>query len=140
MINDLRDFIAACRDINEVRDIDGADWEEEIGALTEAAAELIEDPPALLFDSVKGYPRGYRVFALPMATHRRVAAALGLPTDRSKLETMRLAADRMTQALTKLTPPVEVASAPVMQNVLRGDEIDLLRFPVPRYHSSDGGR
>ncbi|HLY64747.1 MAG TPA: UbiD family decarboxylase, partial [Chloroflexota bacterium] len=140
MINNLRDFIDACREIGEIRDIDGADWDEELGALTEAAAELIDDPPALLFDNVKGYPAGYRVLGLPLASHRRIAVALGLSTEATKLEVMRQAASRMNEAQAHLLPPVEVGSAPVMENVRNGDQIDLLSFPVPRYHSSDGGR
>jgi len=27
-----------------------------------------------------------------------------------------------------------------MQNVMNGDEVDLLKFPVPRFHAADGGR
>jgi 3-polyprenyl-4-hydroxybenzoate decarboxylase len=58
VIEDLRDFIAGCRAIGEVKDIDNADWNEEIGALTEAAAELIDSPPSLMFDRIAGYPAG----------------------------------------------------------------------------------
>jgi UbiD family decarboxylase len=39
-------------------------------------------------------------------------------------------------------PPVLVdpAAAPCKQNVLRGDDIDLYRFPTPLIHGNDGGR
>ncbi|MFI5266073.1 MAG: UbiD family decarboxylase [Chloroflexota bacterium] len=140
MIGDLREFLAACREIGEVRDVDGADWNEEIGALTEAAAELIENPPALLFDNITGYPAGYRVFSLPLASHRRIAVALGIDPDKTNLEVLREASNRMNRAQAQPLPPVEVGTGPVMENVLRGDRIDLLKFPVPLYHASDGGR
>ena len=140
MIQDLREFLAGCREIGEVKDIDGADWDQEIGALTEATAELIEQPPALLFDRIQGYPAGYRVFGLPVASCRRIAVALGIDPEKPKMEVLRLASRRMNEAQAKPLPPREVASGPVMQNVLKGGDIDLLRFPVPRYHASDGGR
>ena len=38
-----------------------ADWELEIGALTETVSEMIDEPPALMFDEIKGYPKGFRV-------------------------------------------------------------------------------
>src|SRR5437870_3452412 len=140
MIQDLREFLQACRDIGEVTDIDGADWNEEIGALTEAACELIENPPALLFDRIKGYPAGYRVFSLPLAGYRRIGLSLGMEPDLPKLDVLRLASNRMNRAQANPLTPVEVASGPVMQNVFKGGDIDMLKFPVPMFHASDGGR
>src|SRR5262249_12799172 len=36
--------------------------------------------------------------------------------------------------------PTERATAPIFENILRGGEINLLKFPVPRWHEHDGGR
>ena len=36
--------------------------------------------------------------------------------------------------------PVAKAKAPVNEVVLRGDEIDLTQFPVPKFWPGDGGR
>ncbi len=57
---DIREFIDICDQIGEKRVIEGADWDLEIGAITELNAE-IEGSPLLLFDKVKGYPAGFRV-------------------------------------------------------------------------------
>ena len=46
----LRTFLADCERLGELRTITDADWDLEIGALTESTAELIPEPPALLFD------------------------------------------------------------------------------------------
>ena len=51
----LRSFLEKCEELGEIRTISGADWELEIGALTESTSELIPEPPALMFDEVKGY-------------------------------------------------------------------------------------
>jgi UbiD family decarboxylase len=136
--DDLQSFIEACKEIDDWRLIEGADWDLEIGALTEATAELLTEPPLLVFDNIKGYPAGYEVVALPIASYRRAALALGLPVDKPKLELLRLAARKVSDA--KPIPPVKVGGGVVMQNVFQGDAVDVLRFPVPRYHASDGGR
>jgi 4-hydroxy-3-polyprenylbenzoate decarboxylase len=137
--DDLRTFIDAAMEMGQGRVIEGADWNEEIGALAEAAAELIPDPPLLLFDRIKGYPAGFRVVSLPMASPKLAALALGLDYQgKSKAELRELAQKKMSD-IPKI-PPVEVPTGPVMENVLTGEDVDLFRFPVPRFHASDGGR
>jgi UbiD family decarboxylase len=37
-------------------------------------------------------------------------------------------------------PPNVVRNGPVLQNVDRDEQVDLLKFPVPRLHELDGGR
>src|SRR5262249_55791121 len=40
----------------------------------------------------------------------------------------------------KTLPAEYVDSGPVFENVLTGDEVDLLKFPTPLWHAGDGGR
>ena len=117
-----------------------ADWDLEIGALTEAAAELIPEPPLLLFDHIKRLsarlPRGEPA---PGST-KRAALALGLPLDRPKLELVRLAARKMKEAPSR-SRRVEVASWPGDgERARRATPSTCGSFPVPRYHADDGGR
>src|SRR5574340_410548 len=116
--NDLRDFIELCRKHGEVKEVYGVDWNLEIGALTEAAAELLPNPPMLLFDNIKDYPAGYRALALPIASYKRALLALGLPLDKPKLENVRLGFRKIKEA--KPIPPVTVKDGPVMENALTG--------------------
>src|SRR5262249_55581197 len=95
---DFRGFVEEAKRISDYRIIEGADWDAEIGALVESTAELVPQPPMLIFDKVKGYPAGYRVCSLPYAAYRRVALALGFPTDKTKLEILRMAARKMKRA------------------------------------------
>jgi UbiD family decarboxylase len=134
----LRSFLAKCEQLGEITTIANADWDLEIGALTETVAELIPEPPALLFDDIRGYAKGFRVLSLPTGSRIRMAIALGFPVETSKMEMVRSAAGRM-----KTSPPIPprvVASGPVMENVLTGSDVDILRFPVLRAHNRDGGR
>jgi len=132
--NDLREYLARLDDIGELRHVEEASWEEDIGGITELMVE--RQGKALLFDDIPGYPRGYRVATNLFTTVRRTALALGLPFD----------ADDVTAAwrevIPRITPvpPVEVAGGPILENLQQGDDIDLFKFPTPKWHESDGGR
>ena len=72
----LRGFIAQLEEIGQLKRIDGADWNVEIGAITEVVSD--KEGPALLFDNIKGYPKGYRILSNAFRTHDRFGVALGL--------------------------------------------------------------
>ena len=61
-MKDLREFMAKVEELGELKVIEDADWDLEIGAITYLAAED-PNPPVLLFDKIKGYKAGYRVLA-----------------------------------------------------------------------------
>jgi len=77
MYRDLRQFIDLVDKLGALRRIDGADPRFEIGGITEVAAGS-PDCPALLFDSIKGYRPGFRVFTNATTNVQRAALALGL--------------------------------------------------------------
>src|SRR4029077_12252062 len=136
--NDLREFIDASKKVGDWRDIKGADWNLEIGALIETTAETVPQPALLIFDQIKGYPAGFRVLGLAFTSYKRVAVALGLPPDRTKLELVRLASRKIHSA--KAIAPEEVSRPPVMENIMTEDQVNLLKFPALRSHEGDGGR
>lgn len=138
LYHDMRTFVEKVKELEEYKEIEGADWNLEIGALTEATSELIEDPPLLMFDSIKGYPKGFRVVSLATGSRRRAALSLGLPTDRPTLELVRMWARKLKTV--KMIPPRVVDSGPVFENVMKGDEIDIFKFPSLHSHAKDGGR
>ena len=134
---DLREWIAAARRLGEVRDVRGATWEEDIGRITEMLHHT-DDSPAVLFDDIPGYPRGYRILANANATRRRLALTFGLPLDIDRRPLMDEFL-RLTEE-TRALPPRVVRDGPVFENVLRGDDVDVLKFPAPKWHPLDGGR
>lgn len=135
---DLREFIDKLREAGELQVIEGADWNLEIGAATYLSAKK-PNPPALLFDKIKGYKPGYRILASPCSTEKRVNILLGFPLELKGLEIVKKLRDKLNKPL-KLIPPVEVKKGPIMQNVLRGKEVDLFMFPTPKWQDLDGGR
>lgn len=134
---DLRSFVERARADGELVELEGADWDLEMGVLTEWQASR-PDGPVLLFDRVKGYPAGLRVATNLYTTHRRAALALGLPPDAPRLEQLRLWRQREREL--QLLPPREVPHGPVLEHVLTGGQVDVLALPVPRWHEHDGGR
>jgi len=137
MRGDLREFLKKAQALGECRTIEGAHWDVEIGRISELALS-VPDSPMLLFDKVQGYPAGYRVAASPFTSPRRIALALGLPLDLKGLDLVRAWKDVL--ANTKPIPPLEVRSGPVKENVIVGNDVDVLKFPTPKWHEFDGGR
>ena len=71
-----REFINALKETGDVVCVKKeVDWDLEAGAIYRRAMEL--SGPATLFEKIKGYPQGYRIFGDPLATYRRVAVVLG---------------------------------------------------------------
>ena len=68
--SDLRGWLKEVDRIGELKHITGAHWDKEIGGISELMAE--RSNPALLFDEIPGYPKGFRVLSNPFQTCRRV--------------------------------------------------------------------
>jgi UbiD family decarboxylase len=92
--------------------------------------------PAVLFDSVKGYPKGY-LLVNSLGSTKRLGLSLGMPMN---LDSMDFVAEwrRRSKALRHI-PPVVVRQEPVLENIRRGKDVDLLAFPTPRWFELDGG-
>ena len=134
IFDDVRSFLNQCEAEQDLKTLEGADWDLEIGTISELSSE--NKGPALLFDKIKGYPDGYRVATNMYSTKERFAVAVGLPRETSRLEIIKKFRGMQFQP----AKPVEVDSGPVMENSYFDDRVDLLKFPVPRYHEEDGGR
>ena len=137
---DLREWLEAIESHGELKRITGADWDLEMSSLTEIVYREGKEPkPALLFDDIPGYTRGYRTLFGLLGSLRRIAMALGLPDDQTNRVSLLQNWKRMNKGIS-LIPPKFVTSGPVLANSLTGDKIDLLKFPIPRFHEQDGGR
>ncbi|HEX9878594.1 MAG TPA: UbiD family decarboxylase [Candidatus Binatia bacterium] len=134
---DLRAFLERVKARGELQEIQGAHWDREIGALTEIYAGTAR-PPALLFDGIPGYPRGYRVLSNVLMSPMREALALGMPPQVTGIELVEAVKAQLGSL--QPVPPREVAEAAWLDQSVRGPEVDLFKFPVPQWHEDDGGR
>jgi UbiD family decarboxylase len=135
---DLREFIARAEEAGELLHAKGVHWDLEMGALAQAISHKRSEARAVLMDEIPGYPKGYRVLCGSTNSSKRLALALGFPEPRSPMDVVRGYRNRMK--VHKPIAPRVVKSGPVLENVQREGEVDLLKFPVPRLHEEDGGR
>jgi UbiD family decarboxylase len=138
MWRDLRDWIRVVEHLGELRHVEGASWEWDIGAVTELL-DHTPDSPAALFDDIPGYPKGYRVLTNANGTRRRHAVTVGLDPETATHAGL-LQWWRGTLKSFRPVAPIELGDGPVFEVVQRGDEVDVTQFPTPQWHEGDGGR
>jgi UbiD family decarboxylase len=136
MVGDLRDFIATLEKLGEIKKISGASCNLEIGAITELAS-LREKCPAVLFDSIVGFKKGFRVLTNIMSNRVRERLVFGVPADLTDPEAARYWKDKLKEF--KPVEPVNVSDCPVKENVVLGKDVDITRLPWPKWHQRDGG-
>src|SRR5438309_5162420 len=135
---DLRGWIDTIEKLGELKRLNGADWDVEIGTITEMGHHRGERSHALLFDNIKGYPKVYRVVSNTMNTTKRLALTLHQGTNYTRIGFVKEIKNRITNI--KYVPPEYVEDGPILENVLKGDDIDMWKFPTPKWHELDGGR
>ncbi|AMN41590.1 UbiD family decarboxylase [Rhodoplanes sp. Z2-YC6860] len=135
---DLREWLALIERHGELHRIDTkVDPDEELGAVTFMATRQL-GAKALLFEQFSDNPHGARVLANMLgSSQERYALAMGLdPAMRT--QDMVAATSRITGR--RIAPvKVDKRDAPVNEIVLRGEDIDLTKFPVPTFWPADGG-
>ena len=134
---DLRDWIQIADEMGELKTLKGCDWNLEIGAITEIVAHK-EDGPAVLFEDIKGYPKGYRVLSNSLSSRKRSALTLGLPAGETKMDFVKIWKDNYKKI--KPIPPKFVKKSGLFDNVYSDGDIDMFKFPTPKWHDKDGGR
>ncbi len=141
MAEDLRAWLERMEKEKELKKLDGVHWDLEIGNLTALNSQRL-DAPALLFDNIADYPPGFRLLTGAILTPRRVALTLGLPADVPEKELIAAARKKLQGWLENLDKfkPRTVKEGPVLENIKKGNEINVLQFPSPKWHRKDVGR
>src|ERR1700751_4720642 len=106
----LRSWLKQADHVGELRTIEGADWDLEIGGVADIVTER-GSSPAVLFDAVKDYPKGYRVLVNSLGSTKRLGLSLGMPQNLSALDFV--AEWRKRSKALKHIPPAVVQDGPV---------------------------
>src|SRR5215831_21066538 len=85
---DLRECLAAVKEMGHLKIVEGADGELEIGALTGIIGAR-KNCPVLLFDAIKGYERGWRLMTNMLNNAERQKMIYGCPPELSESEAPR---------------------------------------------------
>ena len=105
---DVREWIQKVDAMGELKVVEGADWNREIGALSVLASKHKENTPAILFDRIKGYRAGYRILVGFFESLRRSALTTHLPIDITREGFIEACRQRL--ATSPAIPPVAVSS------------------------------
>jgi 4-hydroxy-3-polyprenylbenzoate decarboxylase len=138
-VRDLREWIDLLEKEGEVQKVSKkVDWNLEIGGVTQESFD--REGPAILFENIKDYENSAvskRFFTGGVATYPRIALMLGVPKNTPPQELVKIWRERSKSSI----KPKIVPAGPCKENIIKGDEIDLLaQFPVPFWHKHDGGR
>jgi len=139
---DLREYIEKLEQEKElIRVKEEVDWHLEVGAIIRRSYDL--KAPAPLFENIKGYPEGYRIFGAPVATsnrpgrlYARMAISYGMEPDSTATEIIEEYLRRKKNPI----KPIMVSTGPCKEEIHTGDEVNLWKFPAPYIHDGDGGR
>jgi 4-hydroxy-3-polyprenylbenzoate decarboxylase len=137
---DVREWVDQAKDIGELKVIEGADPNLEVGTMVQIDAR--NEGPSLLFRKLKGHGEGFRILTNSMANIRTVNLVFGLPIENSiqeSVEALRVKAGEWAANANDF-PAELVDSGPILENVEEGDGVDLSKFPAARYHELDGGK
>src|SRR4030095_13836918 len=132
----LRDYLEKVDAHGDLLKIDGADREEEIGPLAETIAGTASHP-MVLFDNIKNFAPGYRVSSNTMSGIRRMALGLGLDPNAPNVELVKAWKEKLKTF--KPLAAMKVKTVPRLENFFSGKDVDLMKFPVPKWHDRDGG-
>ena len=129
---DLRAWLREARALDEVKDVKGADWNLELGAISELNVKK-EAPPALLFDEIAGYPKGYRVLTCSTSSPGKLSTILRLGVEKSHhglVQKLR-GKPQAWQSQAAKYEPVVAEKGPVFENIQADGKVDLMTFPSP---------
>lgn len=136
-MEDLRDWIKLLEAEGELARVQTeVDWNLEIGAILRRVMDA--GGPAILFENIKDYKNSVatKMFCNGI-TRTTLPLAFRKPKDINRDELVKMFQDALHN-------PVKyevVESGPVKENKLVGPDIDLLKqFPIPKWHTPDGGR
>jgi 4-hydroxy-3-polyprenylbenzoate decarboxylase len=135
---DLRTWLNDVESIGQLVSVAGVHWDLELSTLTEVINERARQRPAIVFEKINGYPDGYRVAVNLLSSVNRLALTMGMEPKLGEFDFVQQWRRRI-----KVVQPLEpemVKDSPLFENVQKDSDIDLLKFPVPRWHELDGGR
>jgi UbiD family decarboxylase len=134
---DLREWIDKLEAEGELKRIKAeVDWDQEIGGILRKIHA--ERGPAVLFENIKEYGNtpSRKLFAAGLSSRKRIALLLGLRKETSYREMVELLRKRFNERI----KPVVVKNGPIKENIVKGGDVDIFKFPVPKWHPFDGGR
>ena len=122
-VRTVRDWIDLLKDEGEYREVHAkVDWDCEIGTIARYCMSA-KNGVALLFDNIKGHANTFctKLFTNSVSSYGRFNLAFGLSKDTGTRDLVLA----MKEVYKKSIPPKEVSTAPLKQNILKGNAINI---------------
>ncbi len=140
--NDFREYIDKLEEEGElIRIKQEIDWNLEMSAITRRSYDL--KAPAPFFENIKDYDSSFRAMGAPAGVssrpdrfYARLALTLGMDPGSTGTEII----EEYIKRRSKPIKPVMVDTGLCKENIDTGDDVNLLKFPIPYLHEGDGGR
>jgi UbiD family decarboxylase len=128
----MREYMDALEEAGLLKHVTApVDLKWEIGSI--AAKSLEEGGPALVFENIKGY-EGMPLVVNLVSNNEQLGLAFGTEAEEAKIY------ERLVRGMQNRIPSRIVQTGPVKEEILRGDDVDLYKFPTPWWHEHDGGQ
>ncbi|MAM68405.1 MAG: UbiD-type (de) carboxylyase-like protein [Rhodospirillaceae bacterium] len=141
-IQDLRQWLEAVDDIGElVRVSEPVSRDQEMSAIGYLLAKQ-QPSPTVMFEKAENFDDGgigaRLLWNLAGPSLKRIAITLGEDPEMHTIELIQKVKTKLMQRI----PPREISAeeAPIFENTLTGDDIDLDKLPIPIHWPLDGGR
>jgi UbiD family decarboxylase len=125
---DFRDFLDALRKAGELLEVDRAVSPELEVAKAMRKSAAVSGPAIIFKNNGTAFPLVGGVY------NTRSKALIALQT------TEKDVFDRVLHGMAARIAPTVVADAPVHENVIAGDAVDISKLPIAKYSPDDGGR
>jgi hypothetical protein len=113
---DLRTWIAEMEAADQLQRVSAAEPEEEIGGIVDVYQRKIGNK-AVLFDSIPGFPSGYRILANILTSIPRINLTIGIPASSKEIDLVQFWRRYMREM--RSISPVIVAKGLLQENVRR---------------------
>jgi UbiD family decarboxylase len=134
---DLREWLEEARKLGEVKEVTGLSWQQDIGMVAELASHD-ESAPCFVFSDIPESIPGSRV-VVNFFGGKRKNMTLGFPPDLGKVDLSEGFRTSFMVPMNRIAPTY-VDHGPILENVIKGADVDITHFPAPKWHEPDGGR
>ena len=142
-MDDLRDFLDMLEEFEEVQRIKvQVDWNLEMGAITRRCYDLARRRRCsrISRDIRRDSERWAHRWAQARNEGIRYLPALHWPSAYDQVRRQKKSCRPICERRENLIKPIVVSTGPCKENIMKGADVDVLKFPIPLIHGGDGGR
>ena len=131
--DDLRQWVEEARKLGEIKEVQNLSGLRDIG-MGAVWARHDDAAACFIFEDVPGTIKGSHIL-VNFFGGKRKNMTLGFPTDLSKIELSEGFRTHFMGPMKRVAPRY-VIDGPIFENVIKGDDVDITKFPAPQWHEA----